>query len=251
MSGHSSQRIFGLQVISNLLEHKPHTVRALWVEAESRNPRLAIIAETAAGAGIKVQTVQATALKKLAGGGFHQGVLADIVPDNLLVQKQLEPALSGLANDATVLLLDGVQDPHNLGACLRSAETAGVALVIIPLDRAADLTPVARRAASGAAELLPVCRVTNVARAIRSCQQNGFWVVGTSDIATELFYNQQFTGKILLVMGSEAEGMRRLTMESCDQLLSLPMSGKVSSLNVSVATGVCLFEIQRQRLQLS
>ncbi len=248
MSAHSAQRLFGLQVVNNLLQYKAHTVRSLWIDSSS-NPRLAGIAESAERAGIKAQQVNESTLKKLAKGGFHQGVVADISPDNILAQQQLEQVLAEMGDDATVLLLDGVQDPHNLGACLRSAEAAGVALVMMPKDRAADLTPVARRAACGAAELLPVCRVTNVARAIRSCQQHGFWVIGTSDAADKIFYNEKYTGKIMLVMGSEGDGMRRLTMQSCDQLLSLPMAGKVSSLNVSVATGICLFEIQRQRLQ--
>lgn len=248
MSKHNNQRVFGLQVMTNLLQHKPHTISAMWLDNQANNPRLNELAELANKAGIRVQSAAGPALKKLSNDGFHQGVVADIQPDNLFVQQDLGTILAGLPDDATLLMLDGVQDPHNLGACLRSAESAGVALVMIPKDRAADLTPVARRAASGAAELLPICRVTNVARAIRSCQQHGFWTVGTSDTADQMFYDGQYAGKVLLVMGSEGEGMRRLTMDSCDQLLALPMAGKISSLNVSVATGVCLFEIQRQRL---
>ncbi len=235
-------------MLANLLQHKAHTIRAMWLDSEADNPRLRELAGLAEKTGIRVQSAHAAALTKLTRGGFHQGVAADIQPDNVFDQQQLDSLLAELPEQATILLLDGVQDPHNLGACLRSAEAAGVRLVMIPKDRAADLTPVARRAASGAAELLPVCRVTNVARAIRSCQQHGFWTVGTSDTAAQMFYNASFKDKILLVVGSEGEGMRRLTMDSCDQLLALPMAGRLASLNVSVATGICLFEIQRQRL---
>lgn len=249
MSSNASQRVFGLQVIGNLLTHKPHTILTLWMQPDARNPRLQELQQQAESAGISVQSARDETLKKLTKGGFHQGVVAEIQPDNVFVQQDLDKLLAGLSPQATLLLLDGVQDPHNLGACLRSAEAAGVELVMIPKDRAADLTPVARRAASGAAELLPICRVTNVARAIRTCQQQQCWAVGTSDTAEESFYQGRFDGRILLVMGSEGEGLRRLTMDTCDQLLALPMSGKISSLNVSVATGICLFEIQRQRLQ--
>jgi len=206
MSTSAVQRIYGLQVMHNLLQHKAHTVRTLWLEQDSKNARVNELAELAGQAGIKVQKVQQSALKKLANGGFHQGVVADILPDNLLTQQQLQQSLSALPDNATLLLLDGVQDPHNLGACLRSAEAAGVSLVMIPRDRAADLTPVARRAASGAGELMLICRVTNVARAIRTCQQEGFWVVGTADAADQMFYDGDFSGKTLLIMGGESDG---------------------------------------------
>ncbi len=251
MPKHNTQRVFGLQVVTNLLQHKPHIITAMWLDGQTDNSRLNELAALAEKVGIRVQPAAAPALKKISKGGFHQGVVADIQPDNLFVQQDLNTLLADLPEQSTLLMLDGVQDPHNLGACLRSAESAGVAMVMIPKDRAADLTPVARRAASGAAELLSICRVTNVARAIRSCQQQGFWTVGTSDSAEKMFYDGEYSGKVLLVMGSEGEGMRRLTMDSCDQLLALPMAGKVSSLNVSVATGICLFEIQRQRMALN
>lgn len=248
MSAINLQRVFGIQVVTSVLQHKPHIVKTMWLDADLSNNRLQALKILTDQAGIRVQPAQSTALKKLANDGFHQGVVADIMLDNISVQQGLEQALQTMADDATLLLLDGVQDPHNLGACLRSAEAAGVSMVLIPKDRAADITAVARRAACGAAELVPICRITNVARAIRSCQKQGFWTVGTTGDASKTFYKAGFRGKVLLVMGSEGEGMRRLTMDSCDELLSLPMSGTVASLNVSVATGICLFEIQRQRL---
>ncbi len=144
-------------------------------------------------------------------------------------------------------MLDGVQDPHNLGACLRSADAAGVAAVIVPRDRAAGLTPVVRKVAAGAAETVPLVAVVNLARTLRELKERGIWLVGTDDAADKTLYDADLTGPLALVMGSEGEGMRRLTRECCDQLVSIPMAGAVESLNVSVAAGVVLFEAVRQR----
>ena len=158
-------------------------------------------------------------------------------------------AILTVKQNPLLLVLDGVTDPHNLGACLRSAEAAGVDAVIVPKDKSAQLTSIARKVACGAAERVPLIRVTNLSRSLRDLQQNyNIWVVGTAGEAAETIYQTKLTGPLALVMGAEGEGMRRLTREHCDQLISIPMVGSVSSLNVSVATGVCLFEIVRQRL---
>jgi len=166
---------------------------------------------------------------------------------NLATEGQLDAILDAIEGPPLVLMLDGVQDPHNLGACLRTAEAAGVHLVVICKDRSAGITPVVRRAASGAAETLPIIQATNLARMMRELKQRGIWLAGTSDEAGDELYTTDLTGPLALVMGSEGSGLRRLTAETCDYLVSIPMAGQVESLNVSVATGVCLYEINRQR----
>ena len=146
-----------------------------------------------------------------------------------------------------ILVLDGVTDPHNLGACIRSADAAGVDAVVVPKDKSADLTPIARKVACGAAEVMPFARVTNIARTLEALKERNVWVFGAAGEAEKAIYDNDLTGSMALVMGAEGAGLRRLTREHCDFLVKLPMSGSVSSLNVSVATGVCLFEVVRQR----
>jgi 23S rRNA (guanosine2251-2'-O)-methyltransferase len=194
-----------------------------------------------------VVTVDAASLDKLADGGRHQGVLAEVAARSGDPETQLEEALEAAGPTPLLLVLDGVQDPHNLGACLRSADAAGVAAVIAPRDRAAGLTPVVRKVAAGAAEAVPFVAVVNLARTLRELKERGLWLVGTDDSADKSLHDVDLTGPLALVMGSEGEGMRRLTRECCDQLVSIPMAGAVESLNVSVATGVVLFEAVRQR----
>jgi 23S rRNA (guanosine2251-2'-O)-methyltransferase len=174
-------------------------------------------------------------------------VVAEVVPRAGDPETQLEEALEAAAGPPLLLVLDGVQDPHNLGACLRSADAAGVAALIVPRDRAAGLTPVVRKVAAGAAETVPLVAVVNLARTLRSLKERGVWLVGTDDAADRTLYQADFAGPVAVVMGSEGEGLRRLTRDCCDQLVSIPMAGAVESLNVSVATGVVLFEAVRQR----
>ena len=175
---------------------------------------------------------------------LHAGATADAV--GMMAEGELIEHVTQSA-EALLLILDGVTDPHNLGACLRSADAAGVTAVIFPKDKSADVNDVARKVASGAAEAVPWVRVTNLARTIESLQQAGVWVIGTDGDAETTLYDQDLTGPCALVLGSEGSGMRRLTRERCDFVVRLPMSGSVSSLNVSVAAGVCLFEAVRQR----
>lgn len=240
------QRVCGIHVIANLLQHKPELIRSLWAARDRSDQRSESLHALAAQAGIHVQSSQAPALSKLAGTPMHQGWVADFVPDNLFLEQDLSELLHSLQEPALLLMLDGVQDPHNLGACLRSAEAAGVQLVLLPRQRAAGLTAVARRAAAGAAELLQICAVVNLARAMRSCQQQHCWIIGTSDNAEQDWYTSSPQARTLLVMGGEEKGLRQLTMQHCDELAQLPMYGRISSLNVSVATGICLFDLRRR-----
>lgn len=198
--------------------------------------------------GVAIQQVNRQTLDNKSQGEVHQGIIARVVPQKELNEHDLEAILSQKKNPL-LLILDGVTDPHNLGACLRTADAAGVDAVIVPKDKSAQLTPTARKVACGAAEVMPLIRVTNLARTMRDLQErHNVWIVGTAGEAESGIYEAKLTGSIALVMGAEGDGMRRLTREHCDQLISIPMAGSVSSLNVSVATGVCLFEIVRQKL---
>jgi 23S rRNA (guanosine2251-2'-O)-methyltransferase len=176
----------------------------------------------------------------------HQGIVARVKPGRQYQESDLPDLLESL-DSPFLLILDGITDPHNLGACLRSADAAGVHAVIVPRDRSAQLNATAKKVASGAAEHVPLITVTNLARTMRVLQDANVWIVGTAGEADHNLYQSKMTGPMALVMGAEGEGMRRLTREHCDELISIPMSGSVSSLNVSVATGVCLFEAVRQR----
>jgi 23S rRNA (guanosine2251-2'-O)-methyltransferase len=224
-------------------------VRQLWLaEDYIAAPRLKELHDTATAARVPILHADDEELDRLAEGERHQGVVAEIVPHVGDPETQLEEALEAHADSPPLLLvLDGVTDPHNLGACLRSADAAGVAAVIVPRDRAAGMSPVVRKVAAGAAETVPLVAVVNLARTLRELKEREFWLVGTSDEATRTLYDADFTGPTVLVLGSEGEGMRRLTREACDDLVSIPMAGAVESLNVSVATGVALFEAVRQR----
>lgn len=201
----------------------------------------------AAERGVPVETVALDELDALLPEVAHQGVIALAAPARSLDEDALDGLLDA-ASASLVLALDRVQDPHNLGACLRSAAAAGVAAVIVPKDRAADLTPAARKVAAGGAEVVPLVRVTNLVRTLKRLQAQGFWAVGTAAGAPASIHDVDLAGPLVLVMGGEGGGLRRLTRETCDVLASIPMAGGgVASLNVSVAAGVCLFEARRQR----
>ena len=238
---------YGIHAVRVLLARNPERVSRLLVTSGRDAGRLAELKSLAQRAGVQVSATDDASLDKLAEGGRHQGVVAEIVPRAGDPETQLEEALEAARGAPLLLVLDGVQDPHNLGACLRSADAAGVTAVIAPRDRAAGLTPVARKVAAGAAETVPFVPVVNLARALRALKERGIWLVGTDDAADKTLYQADLTGPVALVMGSEGEGLRRLTRENCDQLVSIPMAGAVESLNVSVATGVVLFEAVRQR----
>jgi 23S rRNA (guanosine2251-2'-O)-methyltransferase len=238
---------YGVHAVRVLLTRSPGRVRRVLLSGGRYAGRLAEIRSLAERAGVAVATADDAALARLSEGGRHQGVVAEIVPRAGDPETQLEEALEAAAGPPLLLVLDGVQDPHNLGACLRSADAAGACAVIAPRDRAAGLTPVVRKVAAGAAETVPFVSVVNLARTLRELKERGIWLVGTDDSAGKPLYDADLKGPLAVVMGSEGEGMRRLTRECCDQLVSIPMGGAVESLNVSVAAGVVLFEAVRQR----
>src|SRR5512135_2707055 len=238
---------YGIHAVRVLLTRHPQRVRRVLLAGGRDAGRLAEIRTLAQRSGVQVAAADDALLAKLAEGERHQGVVAEIVPRAGDPETQLEEALEAAGAAPLLLVLDGVQDPHNLGACLRSADAAGVAAVIVPRDRAAGLTPVVRKVAAGAAETVPLVPVVNLARTLRELKDRGVWLVGTADDAPRTLYDVDLCGPTVLVMGSEGEGMRRLTREACDELVSIPMAGAVESLNVSVATGVALFEAVRQR----
>lgn len=247
MKSSGEQLLIGIHAVSSALKTAAGDVEWLRILADSNNKRLLEVESRAHGSGIKVIRTRLPELDKLSGQERHQGVIAGFKGSNLASEGSLDAMLDAIEGTPLVLVLDGIQDPHNLGACLRTAEAAGVNLVVICKDRSAGITPVVRRAASGAAETLNIIQATNLARVLRALKKHGIWLTGTSDEASDSLYATDLTGPLALVMGNEGTGLRRLTMELCDYLVSIPMAGQVESLNVSVATGVCLYEISRQR----
>lgn len=239
--------VYGLHAVQAMLERTPRRVRKLNVQRGRLDSRMQAVLDAAAGEAIEIDRVLPDELDRMADGGVHQGVLAQVTPSQLWSEDMLGHLLDRLDGVPLLLVLDGVTDPHNLGACLRSADAAGAQAVIIPKDRSASLSPTVRKVACGAAETVPLVAVTNLARTLKQLQQRGLWVVGTAGEADQLLYQVDMRGPTVIVMGAEGAGMRRLTREHCDYLAKLPMAGGVSSLNVSVAAGVCLFEVVRQR----
>lgn len=241
---------YGLHAVQALLEGNPSRAKQLFLLKGRNDKRLQLIRQLAEQHQIPVSQVARDKLDQMVSGK-HQGVIAVTeqkteVYDESFLKSRL-PKLMDEGEVPFLLVLDGVTDPHNLGACLRSAEAAGVQFVIVPKDNASSLTPTAIKVACGAAEVLPLVRVTNLARTLEWLQEQGVWVVGTAGEAQQHHYEMSLTGPLAIVMGAEGKGMRRLTRERCDHLIRIPMMGQVSSLNVSVATGVCLFEALRQR----
>ena len=242
--------VFGHHAVSALLRVNPERAIALWVTINPKNLAQAEILKQVETLGIPIHPVDKRELSKRSSSQQHQGVALMAKPKRDGGDKDLERFASKLIEDkpALLLILDQVQDPHNFGACLRTADAAGADAVIVAKDNASPMTPVVQKVASGAAETLPIFRVTNLARSMDSLKQQGIWMIGTSDKAKVSLYQADLTASIALVMGAEGKGMRQLTEKKCDSLVSLPMAGSVvSSLNVSVATGVCLYEVVRQR----
>ena len=239
--------VAGIHAVRSALKFGPEGVASLWLDRQRRDHRLAELADIARRAGIPIRQVGARELDESAGGARHQGALAWVRAPAARPAQDLDVLLDGVSGPPFLLLLDEITDPHNLGACLRSADAVGVHAVIAPKDKAAGLTPVVAKVASGAAETVPFVQVTNLARTMEALKARGIWLVGTAgESSTELF-DADLRGPLGLVMGSEGQGLRRLTRERCDALVRLPMQGSVESLNVSVAAGVCLYEALRQR----
>ncbi|UAA38499.1 23S rRNA (guanosine(2251)-2'-O)-methyltransferase RlmB [Paraneptunicella aestuarii] len=239
--------LFGIHAMESLLAKEPERIIEMFALKGREDQRLNNVINEARRLGISVQFCQRKALDDKVDGAQHQGVVARAKPGRVFDEKDLQNLLENQSN-GFFLVLDGVTDPHNLGACLRTADAAGVHAVIVPKDKSANLSPVARKVACGAAEVIPLIQVTNLARTLRAMQEAGVWVIGTAGEAEQLIYDCKLDGALAVVMGAEGKGMRRLTRETCDELVKLPMAGSVSSLNVSVATGVCLYEVVRQRL---
>lgn len=238
--------IFGINPIQQLLQANPDKIIELSVSIDKKDNRVQNIIDLAKQAGIPVQRIDAKKLDKLFEDQNHQGVMAKIKPTAILTEAEI-PRLVRSSAKPLFLILDGVQDPHNLGACLRTADGAGVTAVIVPKDNAVGITPVVRKVASGAADTVPLVQVSNLARVMRELQDLGVWIVGTTADTEQTIYEIDLNGSIAIVLGAEGVGMRQLTAKHCDFLAKLPMLGQVESLNVSVATGVCLYEAVRQR----
>jgi len=245
-----SHFIFGLHAIQAALELPVSRVTEIWLADERHDDRIAAIQAAAKPHKLLVNKVTKAKLDEMMPDVRHQGGIAKCSP----LKELSEPDLLKLADDLIdkgtaplLLILDGVQDPHNLGACLRTAEAAGAHAVIAPKDRASGLTATAMKVSSGSAERLPFVQVTNLARLLRELQQTGVWLVGTSGDSSSALYEIELKGPLAIVLGAEGRGIRRLTREHCDQVVYIPMQGSAESLNVSVAAGVCLFEVARQR----
>ncbi|MEW6164913.1 MAG: 23S rRNA (guanosine(2251)-2'-O)-methyltransferase RlmB [Pseudomonadota bacterium] len=237
--------IHGFHAVIAKLRHDPEGVREIYLAAGRQDGRSRDLVQLAESRGLRVVTLDAARLDGMAAGGRHQGVVAKVAAQ----QKYLtvDDVLDGLAEPALLLVLDGVTDPHNLGACLRVADAAGAHAVIAPKDRACGLNATAIKVASGAADTVPYIVVTNLARSLREIKERGIWTIGAAGEATKDIYAIEQKGPTAWVLGAEGEGLRRLTRDTCDELAKIPMYGSVESLNVSVASGICLFETRRQR----
>ena len=243
--------VIGIHAVNALIKAAPERFIELWLLKGREDERLLPIINLARKFGINAQFIQRKVLDDKSRGEQHQGVVARVKPGKAYNESDLEDIVTNVEQKGELpffLILDGVTDPHNLGACLRNADAAGVQAIIVPKDNAAKLTATVRKVAVGAAENVPLVQVTNLARTMKALQQMGVWIIGTAGETDTCLYDVKLSGPMALVMGAEGKGMRRLTREKCDQLVKLPMAGSVSSLNVSVATGICLFEIVRQRL---
>ena len=243
----ASQWIAGINAVASALEHDAGNLLEVLVEAGGRNPRLAEIELQARRLEIDVRRVAQQALDGVAGGLRHQGVVARYQAAKAWDEHELAGLIERAEGRALVLVLDGVQDPHNLGACLRSAAAAGVTAVVIPRDKAVQVNATVRKTSAGAADRIPVVAVTNLSRTLREMQKQGVWIYGLAGETEASVYGIDLTGNVALVMGGEGDGLRRLTRENCDALVRIPMPGEMESLNVSVATGIALFEAVRQR----
>ncbi|EGA72320.1 23S rRNA (guanosine-2'-O-)-methyltransferase [Vibrio sinaloensis DSM 21326] len=243
----SNEFIYGIHAVKAVLEREPERFIEAFVLKGRQDDRLMPILNELQVCGVSIQQMTRKTLDDKARGANHQGIMARVKPAKQLNENDLDDILAK-HESPLLLVLDGVTDPHNLGACLRNADAAGVAAVIVPKDKSANITATVSKVACGAAEAVPLVRVTNLARTMRALQEQGVWFVGTAGEATHDIYQAKLTGSLAIVMGAEGDGMRRLTRETCDDLIKIPMAGSVSSLNVSVASGVCLFEAVRQRL---
>jgi len=239
--------VYGLHAVRAVIDKAPERLLEMWMAEPRDDARARDLKERASAVGVRIQAVSTESLVKLVGDVAHQGAVAAVRPLRPWDEHDLMMELSQIRGDPLLLVLDGVTDPHNLGACLRTADAAGVHAVIIPKDRSAGVDGVARKVAAGAAEFVPVASVTNLARTLDLIKEQAIWVVGTEGEAAQTLYQADLDRRLALVLGAEGSGMRRLTRERCDFVVRIPMAGQIESLNVSVAAGVALFEARRQR----
>ncbi len=240
--------VYGLHAVNAALERAPERVLELWIaQPRDTDARVRELKVRAQRAGVHIHSASPDALSKLVGDVVHQGLVAAMRPLKGWGERDLAALLDGVKGDPLLLVLDGITDPHNLGACLRTADAAGAHAVITPKDRSATLDGVARKVAAGAAEFIPVVSVTNLARTLEALKERGVWIVGMEGEAAQSLYSADLKRPLGLVLGAEGDGMRRLTREKCDFLVRIPMPGHMESLNVSVAAGIALFEALRQR----
>lgn len=238
--------IFGFHAVTARLRHEASSVEEIYIDAERHDRRMQELLRAAKASNVRIIHADDQRLSNMVGTRRHQGVVAKA--GEISLARNLDELLDAIDGPPLLLILDGVTDPHNLGACLRVADGAGAHAIIAPKDRAVGLNATAAKVASGAAETVPYITVTNLARTMRDLKEREIWIIGTADDAEKSLYEGDFSGPTALVMGSEGEGMRRLTRENCDILVNIPMFGSVESLNVSVASGVCLYEARRQRI---
>ncbi len=238
--------IFGFHAVTARIRHDASTIEEVYVDASRHDRRMGDLLRAAKAANLRIIQADDQRLDAMVGTRRHQGVVARA--GELSLARNLSELLDAIQGPPLLLLLDGVTDPPNLGACLRVADGAGAHAVIAPKDRAVGLNATASKVASGAADTMPYITVTNLARAMRELQEHDIWLTGTTEDAEQTVYAIDYTGGTAFVMGSEGEGLRRLTRENIDRLASLPMQGSVESLNVSVASGICLYEARRQRM---
>ncbi len=252
----SKDWVYGIHTVSELLRQHPEDILELLIQQDREDKRINELKGLAAAAGVSWKGLERKDLDKrlrnLQPGAVHQGVIALCrLGGTVLDERGLAKLLDSLTHPPLILVLDEVTDPHNLGACLRTADAAGVDAVIVPKDRSAPLNMTARKVACGAADTIAFAEVTNLSRTLGELKERGIWIAGAAGEAEDSLYNIDFKQPIAIVMGSEGKGLRRLTREHCDYLMSIPMAGALSSLNVSVATGLCLFEAVRQRVGAS
>ena len=243
----SKQVLFGFHAVTVRLKSAPKSVIEIHVDATRRDQRMRQFVDRARDAGAKIIDSDDDRLQKLSGSHRHQGVAARV--ETITVSSSLDDTLDAAAGPVLILVLDGITDPHNLGACLRVADGAGAHAVIAPKDHAVGINATVAKVASGAADTVPYFMVTNLARTLNELKERDIRVIGTSDDAQRSLYDLDLTGPVALVLGAEGSGMRQLTSRTCDELVRLPMAGAVESLNVSVASGVCLYEAVRQRIK--
>lgn len=241
--------IYGFHAVTSRLRQDAAGIQEIYLEESRQDGRTRDLAKLAAERNVRIIPIDGKRLDGLTGNARHQGVAARVAV--VALRHDLDGVIEDAGKAALLLILDGVQDPHNLGACLRVADAFGVNAVVAPKDRAVGITPVVSKVASGAAETVPYITVTNLARTLRELKDAGVWIVGTDEHAEVSLYGARLEGPLAWVLGAEGEGMRRLTREHCDELVRIPMAGKVESLNVSVAAGVCLSETARQRQKIT